>query len=585
MLTITFIYISLLYFLKDKFKKNTLLFLSSVPLLIIIWTRFGIGADYFSYEDMYTRLGVQSLSAMFSNYVDIEVGYKLIMYPFRALNIPFFVYLGIINSAATLLLFKWISDNSEDDTLSILLFYSMFFFVWILSAIRQSISLSVGLYFLFNKKKDIGLKKSIMLILMLSLIHRASLILLVFLLLREFKWTQKRQMAFMGLSLVSTFLPLAKLLAFFSFVPGVTKVIQHYLKDSYVFYDFPGLIRLAIFAVVILFYNKLKDKKKIVDPLLYGFSIYFLLKFSEITASRATIYTFFLLIIVVPEIINLISINRTKVMKIAISTMMVSFSFVYYLKEYRTMYSQSEYLPEVSLFTFANAYNSDFNDFGKTQSFYTNIRLQTNDLASDLKDVIVNKKTKKVEDTLYQTIEIDEEYMFLTQSGAILEIKNAKKDDRIVEGILVTKEYEKGYFFSDTALKDLLNEDRSQEMMKEVILNDYENQTFERGSEKVVSKEITSIPEEMIHFYPDMEGIDRVIMNQLNDGDIEYYIIRVDYKGIRSFIYLDSKMNPMIPVPVQTASRYNNKGFLSIYSHGVSMIFNKNGEIIYIGGN
>lgn len=249
------------------------------------------------------------------------------------------------------------------------------------------------------------------------------------------------------------------------------------------------------------------------------------------------------------------------------------------------MYSQSEYIPNVGIFTFANAYNSDFDDFGKTQSFYTNIRLKTKQLASDLEDEVINKKIKNVEKIPYHSIEIDEDYMFLTQSGAILEIKNAKKDDRIVEGILVSKEFEKGYFFSDTVLKDLLMEDRSQEIMKETVINDYENQTFEKGTEKFISRDLKSIPVELMSFYPDIEGIDKVIMNQLNDGDIEYYIIRVDYNGIRSFIYLDSEMNPMIPIPVQTASRYNNKGFLSIYSHGVSMIFNKNGEIIYIGGN
>lgn len=583
MLYFILLYLAILYLLKDKIKRKTLIILSTIPLLAIIWTRYGLGADYFSYEDMYNKLEVQSLGSLFNNYYNIEVGFKLLMWPFRLLHLPFWVFLGLINSSATLLIVKWIDDNSEDPALSILLFYSMFFLVWVLSALRQSIVLAVGLYFLFNRKKNLSILQTIILVMVLFSIHNSALFLLFFVILRKFNWNKKFHLAFLSTALITTLLPMGKIVSIFSFLPGVSKIVNSYLDSSSAFYDFPGLVRLGLFLIVFYFYDRLEDKKEVADSILFGFSTYFLLKFSEITASRATIFTFFLIIIIAPDIMKTIRFNQRAIQTVLIPIFVITGTTVYFTKEFRTMISQTEYLDDVTFLTYPNIFYKDITKFGSLQAYETSIREASDRLYSQYDKENMNREVLDYsKEQTYLTLKTKNNYVIIDQDGNYLLEEQYKYESTVYEGVLASRNYNKQHFFDYIELTDLTKENRSEQELKDLFLSKYEKETFNPPVETRMSSDVSSIPKEFKKFYPVDSDISRVVLNKLDNG-FEYYLMRIDYKERTSFIFFDSDMKSLLPFPSKVANKYDNQGFLQISVNDIPMIINKNGEIIWWG--
>lgn len=579
MLTLTFIALLTIYIFRNKFTKRTLFLISSILLLVIIWTRFGLGADYFSYANMYNILNIDGISSIYSNFVDIEIGYKLLMYPFRLLNLPFYIFLGIINTFVTILIFKWIDENSNTPSLSIILFYSMFFFVWVLSALRQSIVLAIALYFLFNKKKKLDIKKEIILILFLSLIHKSALALLIFIILKRFNWNRKRHLIVIVIAVLITLIPIKSIIVNLDFIPFINSLLSYTNDSRVIFYDFAGLIRILIFGFVIYFYNDIKDTSDHVDTFLSGTSLYFILKFSETTASRSTIYSFILLIIILPNIILVLNEKINNSFKVIIPLLSVSFCFVYFTKEFKTMFNQSKYFNEVTYLTYPNILTSSVTDFNSKESFDFNIRKTSQILSDSRPEDLINAEMNYVEGEKYLNTSINNESVFIDQKGRILNVEGVSSNDYIHDGILVTSGYKDEHFFSHTILIDLSDENRSIEEMENIIILNNKNK-FSGNDELRVGDDISVIPKEIMKFFPNESSINKVVKNKIENDNVTYYIIRVDYLGIKNYLYLSEEGDLLFPMPSSYAYKYDSEGFLSLRILNNRVVINSNGEII-----
>lgn len=576
-----FYYVALL-FTKEKLTKKMQIVLSLLPILLIIWTRYGLGADYFSYNEMYLKLGSGSLIQIFSIYKVIEPGFKFFMWLSSTIGLSFYFFIGILNSVLTYFAIKWIDENSKNAVMSVMLFFSMFFIVWILSALRQSIVLVFSLYFLFNRKRDSGPVKSALLIMFLALFHKSALVLFILYPVRYIKWNKKTHLILLSIALISSLLPLGTILSYVDFIPGVSRIVENYLSYSYVFYDFPGLVRLLFFASVLIFYDKLTEDKFFVDYFLFGISLYFIMKFSELTAARSTIYTFIMIVILVPSIVDTINemlVEKTKYINVVLTMFVVAGSFVYFNKEVKTVFRQAEYVGEVYLITYPNIFTSHITDFGSLSAYELNFQ----DSNADFLDKVIEKGLDRVEvnyneSDSYVLIEENDQYGFINQDGDYLVVPRFKYAPELVDGILVKHKFAEGDFFKSIEYQDLTDKNRSKSEMNQIYLNSPKD--IINNVETDVSIEF-EIPDIIMSYYPSESSISNMIVKKI-DGSNIYYVMRVEYNGKRSFIYFNEERELLIDIPFKGATQFDNNGFIYLSSYDYNLIINESGKIVWI---
>lgn len=576
----TFTLLLMVVIFKNKIPKNIRNLLVIAPLILIILFRYGIGADYFAYQHVYEKILVGSFSDLIRYYPDIEIGYKLIMWPFRLLNIPFHVFFVIINTVTLSLIVKWIKDNSIEFEQSILLFYSMFYFVWVLSAARQGIIMAFGLYFLFNRKVTISWKSKIALILGLALIHKSALFLLIYLLLDKFNWNRKRQAIFMVAMIIVTLLPLSAILQPLQNISITKKIITKYLSASVKFYDFPGLIRLIFFGTLLWFYDYFKDEdKKVVDRVLYGFSLYFLFKFSEITASRLSIFSFVMIVVLIPIVAKRLSLEYHS--KIIFKSGVIIFSLLFFVKELNTLQVQAAFNNPQKFVRMPTIFNSSFDDFYKRESFVLSTEHATKDLINEYKNVD-KKKTSYDENLDYLVVQKGvRDYRIIDTEGNYLEDYQFNKEVYLTDGIIIDQRFYKHHFFSNPMVKDLSTQDRSRKEMEAAVVKSLKRDNLLYRLEEYQEASINDIPSSLLKHYTNKDEIKNIWMSKVS-RPFEYYVLRVDYLDQKSYIYLDENKEPMIDLILTYPNPFERTGTVKLAVQNMNFIMNKEGKIIWV---
>lgn len=316
--------------------KHLKIALSVMPALFIILFRWGLGTDYFSYEYIYFNQPTDSLArAIKSNVSSMEVGFKTLIYVFRNLNIHYQVFVSSMSLVIYAFFIKWLGDLEVNTPLAIMLLNGMFFVVWVLSGLRQGLVLAIGSYLFLNKKDILNVWQSLIAILILSLFHMSAVFYILILLVKKIDFTRKQLTILLALSLLTTLLPIQYLLLPFESISIVSK-LMHYTSSNIGFWDFSGLIRLLFASFILIFYNVFKENKLMktyANISLIGFTTYFILKFSEVSAGRLNIFTLVLMIPLFLYFVNSLKSYRSLYL-IAISGLFL-FSMVYLQKDLR----------------------------------------------------------------------------------------------------------------------------------------------------------------------------------------------------------------------------------------------------------
>lgn len=581
MFYITFLILLTTLLLRDSIPKKIRFTLTILPLVIIVFFRYGMGADYFSYQHIYQRIVIDSFASLFRYYPEIEIGFKLLMWPFRMLNVPFHVFFVAINMVTLVYILKWIKDNSINFEASVLLFYSMFFFVWVLSAARQGLILALALYYLFNEKKNISFKSKIALIVALTLIHKSALILLAFLVLDKVNWNRKKHILFLVLTLALTLFPLQFVLTPFSNISFISKIMKKYISTSVKLYDFPGLIRLVFYAFVLFFYKLFErnDMKHLADRFLYGIAIYYLFKFSEITASRLTILALFHLVILIPYVVDRYK-DHFRYRWVAVPLLFM-FSTLYFNKELNTMALQSAYITDGKLVSMETVFNSNIAKFNKKDAFVLSLEKKRDEA---LKEYTSKTKTQTTYDAdkHYQVVENGHRsFRIIDEYGDYLEDYTYTKEVILVDGIVVDSKFYKHHFFANPVLKDLSGKKRSQETMKEIIEESITTNTFKYTLEEKVEVTVNDIPKALGDNYPVKSEIKNVWMSKFSDP-FEYYIMRIDYLGQKTYIYLDENKEPMSNLIFNSVAKFDDSLTTSVGIYNKYFIMNRFGDVIWL---
>lgn len=350
------------------FKENKVFFVTLLIVLMLLgFFRFGVGPDYFSYQYLYQGLSSNPYYELMQGTGNQEVLFRVIGSFLKSINFSYQMYLAVICFVNVYFIGRICSHFSKKATMSLFLYYSFFYFVWTFSGLRQGLVIAIGCYYYLKCYKENKHIYFIVLSLILSLIHASALILIFFYVLSQFSWTGKKLTILSFISVLISILPLGPLIALFSNVPLLDR-IYYYLPTSYSFgenFDIQSLARIVFLIFGLVCYDIYTRKNKInaftMNFYILSLNLYFLMKTSELVAARLSIYGFFMVILILP---NIYTMYKTRINRLIFQLILLVFCFLYFNKELNAM----EELSDAVLFE--NEFIPYTHVFNKNQGYY-----------------------------------------------------------------------------------------------------------------------------------------------------------------------------------------------------------------------
>lgn len=331
-----FAFYALLVFIPVRYKKIRVI-ISALPLILFGFIRYGVGADYFTYQESYNR---------FLNNIPLDIGYLLkstefivtwVIQAIAMIGVTFQVAIGLITLSFITLTSILIYKKSENISLSFLLLYSSFYFVWGISALRQSLVLGILSLLVFGDFK-ISRKLKIALVLALSLVHISALVLVGYLLLEPIQFDRNKHLKIFIICIFISLLPWHTIISGLN--NGFSEFLLPYLSDEGSIFMFSKVARILLFLIVYIHYERLSESvyyKTITDIYLFGLSVFFIMSPSEVLAARYAIYSYFALILILPKIISFYgSISKSYVLML-----ILIFSATYLIKDLNSLQEQT----------------------------------------------------------------------------------------------------------------------------------------------------------------------------------------------------------------------------------------------------
>lgn len=353
-------------------KRLVTLKIFTLVLLIFVLFRYGIGADYFSYKYLFSRLN-NPLNEMMHGIDNQEIGFRLITSVIKYIGIDYQVSIMIFGAVNIGFIYLIAKKYSLNPTLSMLVYSSLYYFAWSFNAIRQGAIIGIGVFILLKYIESNYLKRYLSILLILPLFHTSSLILLVFAviikLIKRFDFYVYLSM----FAVISSFFAGNLFIKVFAEFPLFYKILP-YIDENINLFDLKSLFRIVVLLSVLLSYRILVFQnlisENVMKILILSNVTYFLLQNSELTAARLSVYGNLLLII---YLVSLIYSSKRIASRSIISYLILILLFLYFTKEINAMNSQSGLIYQ------GNIYNSYSNVFNKDNFIYTNRYIQPNE--------------------------------------------------------------------------------------------------------------------------------------------------------------------------------------------------------------
>lgn len=355
---IVFILGLLLSFLKRN--KIYFYFFLGILLLLAIF-RFGVGADYFSYQYLYQQLLDNPIEELKYGIANQELLFRFIGSISKNLGFSYQLYLSIFAIVNLVYISKTVLKYSQKPMMSLFLYYSFFYFVWTFSGLRQGVVLAIGIYYFLTAYEKKNTVNFTLITIILSLIHTSVLILIPLYYISNLNWSQKRLILLSSFSLIVSLLPLGPIISLISQIPLFSQASNYiFLNNSLInWLDFQGIARLVFLVFGLVYYRMLSDNNTqyqfIINTFIISLNMYFLLSFSELIAARLSIYGFYLIILIIP---NISSRYKTKVNRLAFQVIVITLSVLFFAKElYSLQINSNLILLEDQPIPYTNIYN------------------------------------------------------------------------------------------------------------------------------------------------------------------------------------------------------------------------------------
>uniref|UniRef100_UPI00404ACA81 EpsG family protein n=1 Tax=Flavobacterium sp. TaxID=239 RepID=UPI00404ACA81 len=336
-----FLFAILIYFINGT--KNLNIGLSgvlSIILIVLSGLRYNVGPDYINYEYIYNTLNTFDLEK------GQEPGFQLLILSCKSIGLD---YTGFNFVTSFLIIgFLMFSNYSKFKKEIIILYFCFFYLVWCMSGVRQGIALSLAfLLYSYDIKNKIFYFIAPLIV---SSFHASALLLFLFPLVNilsipKLYLTVTASILFSFISLENIILKIFP--EDYSGAYSISRLLfyqDNYTSDAIKILDFQSLSRILILLWVISLYelNKKFTKQihyqKEYKIFISSFSVYFIFKFSEVTASNLSMYGFIYLVLLLPSFGS--SILGAK--KYIFNFSLIVFSILFFLKGLHYMWHASK---------------------------------------------------------------------------------------------------------------------------------------------------------------------------------------------------------------------------------------------------
>lgn len=564
-----------LYLVPIKKEKTKYLLMFSL-LLIFTIIRYGVGADYFSYKYIYENTISTNIFQTIAWNQQYEPLFKLLMAIFKNFGLNYEFAVAIFNGVLFTAVSIWIYRNSKKPTLSLLMYSGMFFLVWSLSAYRQSVPLIVGL-FIFYDKKRYSIKTQIFAILFASLFHYSGLFLFFILIFDLVTLNKKRAITLIATSVLFSILPFQLIIEKIPIISSIAKISTYNTGITNIL-SFGYIVRLSMAIIIIIFYDKFTLKnKKIVDHILFGFSTYFILSFAPIIAGRLAIYTYILVVILIPNSITEVKIQYQKIGIL----MTVAFSSLYMYKEINTLVNQAGMNNNQEIPTIFNKdkYTFDNYSYYLLESFHSSEK--------DYDDFILSLQDKEpvgYDENLRNFIEwnpLINSYSLYNIEGNLSVAYEIKGNPKVFDDVLVNY-FDVDKLFKEVHYTDLSEKDRnSEELIKAVTTEEELRRKSELYNQTLTDIKFEDVSSETQAMFDYPDKINEFTVYKI-EGKVEYYIAKVGYYNDIVYLYLKDDLSPIVNKQFNNLAVFDHTDTIQLVRSKYMYHINLEGEIIWI---
>lgn len=306
--------------------------------------RYGVGADYFSYQYLYGLLQPTVAGEIANGIPSVDVGFRIFGVVLKSLGISYQVYLGIIAAINLFFIALICKEHSENPTLSLVLYFCFYYLVWTWSGLREGLTIAIGMYYLLrymNQRKHI---RFFVIVAVLFFIHASAVILIPLYFAARIRFTRKSLIIIAVCSIVFALIPIGSIVQRFTDNPLIRRVLPYLDSGSSIsrLLDFKSIARVAFLIVALFYYNAYAKRggseRRLMNIYIISLAVYFVLQFSETAAARIAIYGKVLDMIF---IVNIYYMYKEKINKVIYTVMLVTLMVLYFNKEITTMKHQT----------------------------------------------------------------------------------------------------------------------------------------------------------------------------------------------------------------------------------------------------
>lgn len=336
---------------------NKFVYLISLTGLFIFFSlRYGQGTDYLTYLSIYAN--VQPLSAFPSyaafQYNKIEVGFFYLMSFFRMLHAHYVVFVACVTLFSLLMIDRFLRRFTTLPIFGLTCFFAVYSLVYMESGIRQLISLSIALGWVFPAWQQRRRISALAGIAVATLMHNSAIVMLLVLLLRKentiffIDWKKKTIAIVLAIGAALVFVVnFVNLMPVISLLPARLEytISSYYLENNHV--SITALANRTLFMAIVFFLalrakNEMSLREKFLFNLyVLGFCVYVAFMSFDLIASRTNVYFRIVEIALIPA---LMARNRDFVsrLRVAFPAMLLLISFLY-VKDISAVMDYAEY--------------------------------------------------------------------------------------------------------------------------------------------------------------------------------------------------------------------------------------------------
>jgi hypothetical protein len=350
----------------EFFGKNNKMIAKSIFILMLLFValRYGQGSDYFSYIHLINHSANIFETALLNKDFSIitqELSFVVLSYIWiKVLQLTPELLIAVISFISFLLVWLFIKKYSLKPITSLFFFYCTFFLIYPYSVIRQSICISVFVFYLIPLLQNKKYLKYYLISTFLFTFHYSSIILFVIpivTLLKNYKISHVYIIS--GIAFIIGLLLYQFLFPFFATIDIIAGKISAYTQE--VTLDFKSLILRIMIFVPILHTSKKFERNSIRDLFIkiyiLGFILYLLFMASSLISSRINVYMRYTEMVLLVDF--LVYFFYKKWNRILSYSFILAIMTVLYVKNINSFIDQGPYYSEVNFINYP--YVSVFN--------------------------------------------------------------------------------------------------------------------------------------------------------------------------------------------------------------------------------